>query len=73
MLQGTMKPNSLDILVKTSVPKAKEVVIDHIIDPLGQDIIHLLQEVVTGAIPPFGRFLDESLRDDVQGVTRKFP
>ena len=63
--QGTMKLNSLDILIKTSVPKAKEVIIDYIIDPLDQDIIHTLQEVMTGVIPLFGRYLDESLRDYV--------
>lgn len=60
-----MKPNSLDILIKTSVPKAKEVIIDYIIDPLDQDIIHPLQEVVTGISPLFGGYLDESLSDNV--------
>ena len=68
-----MKPDSLDILMKTSVPKTEEVIINDIIDLLGQDIIHHVQEVVTRAIPLFGRFLDESLRDNVQGVIRKFP
>ena len=73
MSQGTTKPNSLDILIKTSVPKAKEVAIDYIVDPFDQDTIHLLQEVMTGGIPLYGRYLYESLRDDVKGVTRKFP
>ena len=68
-----MKANSLDILMKTSVLKAEEVIIDNIIDLLGQDAIHHVQELVARVIPLFGRSLDDSLRDNVQAVVRKFP
>lgn len=50
-----------------------EAVIGHLIDLPGQDIIHILQEVVTRVIPLFGRYLDEPFRDNVQGVTRELP
>ena len=60
-------------MIKAAVSKTKEMIIDQIIDLLGQGIIHLLQEVMTGSVPPFGRPLYKSLRDDVQRMTRKFP
>ena len=59
--------------MKTSVPETEEVVIEHLGRPLGQDIVYILQKAVGRGIPPFGRCLDESLRDNVQGVTWKFP
>ena len=65
--------NLLDMMVKTSVPEREEVIIDHIIHPLDQDLIHLLQKFVTRDTPLLDRYFDESLRDNVQGVTRKFP
>lgn len=73
MPQETVKPNSLDILMKASIPETKEVIIDNSIDLLGQDGVYVLQEVMTRVIPLFGRYLDDSLRDDVQAVVRKFP
>jgi hypothetical protein len=60
------EPNLLDMMVKTSVPEREEVIVDHIIHPLDQDLIHLLQKVVTRDIPLLDRYLDESLRDNVQ-------
>lgn len=63
----------LDMMVKTSVPEREEVIVDHAIHPLDQDLIHVLQKVVTRGIPLLDRYLDESLGDNIQGVTREFP
>jgi hypothetical protein len=70
---ATKELNSLNTLVKTSVLKTMEAVIDHLIDLLDQDIIHLLQQAVTRGVPLFGGYLDESLRDDIRVVIWKFP
>jgi hypothetical protein len=64
--------NSLYTLIKTSILEKVEVGIDHLIDLLGQDIIHCLQQVVTWDIPLFGGYRDEPLRDNIQVVVWEF-
>jgi hypothetical protein len=67
------EPNPLDVMMKTSVPETEEVIVEHLAHLVGQNVIHVFQKTVTRGIPPFGGCLDESLRNDVQGVARKFP
>ena len=50
--------------MKPSILERVEVVIGHLIDLIGQDIVHLLQQTVTRGIPLCGGSLDESLRYD---------
>ena len=71
--QGITELNLLDPLMKTSILKRVEAVIEHRIDLHNEDIIHLLQQVVTRDIPLYGGFLDESLRYDEGVVIREFP
>jgi len=47
--------------------------IDNLVDLPGQDIVHLLQQVVTRTTPLFDGYFDEPLRNDVQTVVWKFP
>lgn len=65
--------DSLNTLIKTSVSITVEVVIDHLIDLLDEDPIHLFQQTVTGGIPLVGGYLDESLCNDVQRVIWELP
>jgi len=59
--------------MKTSILKRVEAFIGHLIDLLGQDIIHLLQQIVTRGIPLISGSLDEPLRYDERVVVGKFP
>ena len=59
--------------MKAPVPKVVEAFVDHPVDLPSQDIVHLLQQVMTGSVPLLGGRLDKSLCDDVQGVVWKFP
>jgi len=61
---GCKRLNSLHTLMKPSILERVEVVIGHLIDLIGQDIVHLLQQTVTRGIPLCGGSLDESLRYD---------
>ena len=72
MPQVTRELDSLDGLMKTPVLKRVEAVIHHLVYLPDQGVIHLLQQVVTRVIPLFGGYLYESLRDNVQIVSRKF-
>lgn len=65
--------NSLNALVKAPVPKTVEMVIGHFVDFPDQDIVHLPQQVMTRVTPLLGRYLDESLRNNVRVVIREFP
>jgi len=59
--------------MKPSILERVEVVIGHLIDLLGQDIVHILQQIVTRGIPLCGGSLDESLRYDERVVIRELP
>jgi len=73
MSSQTKELSSPDILVKLSVPGTGEVMIDHLIDLPDQNMIYTLQQVVTRVAPLIGGYFDQSLRDNVQAVVRKFP
>lgn len=59
--------------MKSSILERVEVAIGHLIDLLGQDIVHLLQQTVTRGIPLCGGSLDKSLRYDERVVIRELP
>ena len=59
--------------MKASILKRVEAVVEHRIDLHGQDIIHLLQQVVTRSIPLNGGSLDKSLRHDERVMIWEFP
>lgn len=65
--------NSLYILVKASVPESTKAFVDHSVNLLGQHLVYVSQQLVTGRLPLFGRYLDEPFRDNVEGVVWKLP
>ena len=59
--------------MKTSILKRVEAVVEHRIDLHDQDIVYLLQQVVTRGIPLYGGPLDQSLRYDERVMIWEFP
>ena len=65
--------NSLDALMKTPILESVEAVIQHLVNLLDQDLIHLLRQITARGVPLFGGALDESFRYDERVVICKFP
>ena len=59
--------------MKTPILESVEAAVQHLINLLDQNLIHLLRQITARGIPLFGGILDQSFRYGERVVVREFP